>query len=177
MYILLLKLSEMSDMVDSIAEDKEWIETVSPMVSPQKLERSLSTSLSPRRLDLKSPMEEKSPVKIPPKEEDMDLSSSSSSEDSEEEEEKIKPPVIKLQTPPRKRVRFILHEIVEPVTCIILSCMIVLSFFLNDFVFCAGHLFELNNTCFSKKSLVFYAGCDNIYFNQTIHAFAKNSSH
>lgn len=96
-------------MVDSIAEDKEWIETVSPMVSPQKLERSLSTSLSPRRLELKSPMEEKSPVKIPPKLEDMDLSSSSSSEESEEEEEKIVPPVIKLQTPPKKRVNLNLH--------------------------------------------------------------------
>ncbi|XP_052068323.1 histone acetyltransferase KAT6B-like isoform X3 [Mytilus californianus] len=98
------ELSEMSDMVDSIAEDREWIETVSPTVSPHKLERSLSTSLSPRRLDLKSPMEEKSPVKIPPKEEDMELSSSSSSEEeSDHNDIKINPPVIKLGPPPKRR--------------------------------------------------------------------------
>ncbi|VDI64229.1 histone acetyltransferase MYST4 [Mytilus galloprovincialis] len=98
------ELSEMSDMVDSIAEDREWIETVSPTVSPHKLERSLSTSLSPRRLDLKSPMEEKSPVKIPPKEEDMELSSSSSSEEeSDHDDIKINPPVIKLGPPPKRR--------------------------------------------------------------------------
>lgn len=99
----------MSDMVDSIAEDREWIETVSPTVSPHKLERSLSTSLSPRRLDLKSPMEEKSPVKIPPKEEDMELSSSSSSEEeSDHDDIKINPPVIKLGPPPKRRVGIIL---------------------------------------------------------------------
>ena len=100
-FVINLQLSEMSDMVDSIAEDKEWIETVSPMVSPQKLERSLSTSLSPRRLELKSPLEEKSPVKIPPKEEDMESLSSSEEEEANEREKK---PVIQLGPPPKRRV-------------------------------------------------------------------------
>jgi hypothetical protein len=99
----------MSDMVDSIAEDREWIETISPTVSPQKLERSLSTSLSPRRLELKSPMEEKSPVKIPPKEEDMDMSSSSSSDEDSDEGTNVKyqSPVIKLSPPPKRRVNLL----------------------------------------------------------------------
>jgi hypothetical protein len=104
--IFLIKNSKFERLLERHISDINILlpQTISPAVSPQKLERSLSTSLSPRRLELKSPMEEKSPVKIPPKEEDMDMSSSSSSDEDSDEGTNVKyqPPVIKLSPPPKR---------------------------------------------------------------------------
>lgn len=118
------ELREMTQMVNRIAEDMEWIETVSPTVSPQKGRLFLDVR-SPKLMDaLASPTKlaaeaknstspfktEENQVKTPLKEE-MDDSSDSemeeefvkSKKESPKKEEKANPPKRKVGRPPGKR--------------------------------------------------------------------------
>ncbi|XP_078316982.1 uncharacterized protein LOC111118300 isoform X4 [Crassostrea virginica] len=117
------ELREMTQMVNRIAEDMEWIETVSPTVSPQKNRLFLDVR-SPKIMDaLASPTKlaaeaknstspfktEENQIKTPLKEESDESSDSEeevplkSKKESPKKEEKSVPPKRKVGRPPRKR--------------------------------------------------------------------------